>query len=357
MRDILPDLDKWGAQQNQSIALATVIQTWGSSPRRAGAKMALTPDGKITGSVSGGCVEGAVFESGVETMQTGRPQLLKFGVADETAWEVGLACGGQIEVFVQPLDAAIFAAQSTEILANRPYGLASVVDGPTGLLGGEVLVTQDRVTTSLEESLAEILAQKARPAMKAGRSQRFSFDWKDETLQVFVEVVNPPPTLVIVGGVHIAIALTAIAKTLGYTTLLVDPRRAFGNAERFPQVDRLIPAWPEEAFEEIHLNSETAVAMLTHDPKIDDPALKIALNSPAFYVGALGSRKTQDKRRQRLLAEGLTPEQLDRLYGPIGLDIGGETPEEIAVAIMAQIVAARRSRQPVKQPAMLAPEA
>jgi xanthine dehydrogenase accessory factor len=146
---------------------------------------------------------------------------------------------------------------------------------------------------------------------------------------------------VIVGGVHVAITLASIAKTLGYDTLVIDPRRAFGSVERFPHADRLVQAWPDEAFSQFEITSETAIAMLTHDPKIDDPALKIALNSPAFYVGALGSQKTQEKRRQRLLADGLTPEQLDRLHGPIGLDIGGETPEEIALAIMAEVVAAR----------------
>jgi xanthine dehydrogenase accessory factor len=166
----------------------------------------------------------------------------------------------------------------------------------------------------------------------------------DETLEVFVEVILPPPTLIAVGGVHIAIALVALAKTLGYRTIVVDPRGSWGNAERFPQVDQMIQTWPEQAFERLPLTRSTAVAMLTHDPKLDDPALRIALPSPAFYVGALGSRKTQAGRRARLKEAGLGEQHLDRLHAPIGLEIGADTPEEIALAIMAEIVEARRKQ-------------
>jgi len=340
MRDILTDLTQW-VERDEQIALATVVQTWGSSPRGVGAKMALTPDGKITGSVSGGCVEGAVFETGVEVIKSGRPQLLHFGVADETAWEVGLACGGQIDVFVEPLNKTIFEARRKELLAERPHTLATIIQGPEVFLGREVFITADeQIISTAEDSLEEIVLAKGRRARAAGRSQRIALEGEEAPeIEIFVEVVAPAPTLVLVGGVHIAVALTSIAKTLGYRTVVVDPRRSFGSPERFPQVDQLIQAWPQEAFSQINLNERTAIAMLTHDPKIDDPALQIALNSPAFYVGALGSQKTQGKRRQRLLEMGLTAEQLDRLHGPIGLDIGGETPEEIAVAVMAEVIA------------------
>jgi xanthine dehydrogenase accessory factor len=342
MRDILPDVRQWIANDEQ-VALATVIRTWGSSPRPTGAKMALTTDGKITGSVSGGCVEGAVFEAGVAALKTRRPELLKFGVADEDAWEVGLACGGQIEVFVKRLDRTFFDALQAELGGKQAFAVASVVRGPSDLLGSEALVDGDRVSNSFGSGLDEIVIERARLALAGGVSQRFDLDWEKNNLQIFIEVVKPPPALVIVGGVHIAIALAAIAKTLGYETLVVDPRRAFGTAERFPDVDRLVQAWPEEAFSQIEFTDQTAVAMLTHDPKIDDPALKIALNSPAFYIGALGSQKTQEKRRRRLLAGGLSEGQLARLHGPIGLAIGGKTPEEIALAIMAEIVAVRHA--------------
>ena len=345
MRDILPDVDKWQADNSDSIALATVIQTWGSSPRRAGAKMALTHDGKITGSVSGGCLEGAVFDTGVEVLKTNSPQLLHFGVADETAWEVGLACGGSIDIFVKPLDKDLFKSLRSVLVGEQTAVLVTVVRGPDKILGHEMLLKEDgSVTGTISDELNETVLNLARETLPQGESRRVLLN--DET-EVFIEVILPPPTVIAVGGVHITIALMALAKTLGYRTVVVDPRSAFGNEERFPNVDRLIQKWPDEAFQEIPLTRSTAIAMLTHDPKLDDPALKIALPSSAFYVGALGSKTTQAKRRQRLLDEGLTEEQLNRLHGPIGLNIGAGTPEEIAMSIMAEIVAARNN---VEQP-------
>jgi len=340
MKEILPDILNWLAD-DETIALATVVQTWGSSPRKAGAKMALTPGGKIAGSVSGGCVEAAVFEAGVEALKTGRPKLLHYGVADEDAWQVGLACGGTIDVFVKPLDRAFFEQLRVKTEANRRFAVVTVLQGPDNLLGKEILVAENGdATDSLGEGLDAIVIEKACQAMSERRSQRLWLSPGTETLQIFIDVANPPPTLVIVGGVHTAIALTAIAKTLGFQTVVVDPRKAFGSPERFPHVDRLIQSWPDEAFSLIEIGKETAIAMFTHDPKIDDPAIKIALNSPAFYIGALGSPKTQEKRRRRLMGEGFTSDQIDRIHGPIGIEIGGETPEEIALAVMAEIIAA-----------------
>ncbi|HJQ14677.1 MAG TPA: XdhC family protein [Anaerolineales bacterium] len=337
MRDILPDLDRWRAE-NKPVALATVVQTWGSSPRRAGAKMALTPDGKITGSVSGGCVEGAVYEAGVDVLRSNRPQLLHFGVADETAWEVGLACGGSIDIFVKPLDEAFFRALRSVITDEKSAVLMTVIRGPAELLGREMFVEENgTVTGAFTNEVGEKALAVAREALVRGVSHRAMLN---EDVEVFIELIAPPPTLIVVGGVHITIALVALAKTLGYRTVVVDPRSAFGSEERFPNVDRLIQRWPEDAFQEIPFTRSTAIAMLTHDPKLDDPALKIALPSPAFYVGALGSKTTQAKRRQRLLEEGLAEEHLNRLHGPIGLKIGAGTPEEIALSIMAEVVAA-----------------
>jgi len=338
MRDILPELTQWTSEQ-EPIAVATVIQTWGSSPRRAGAKMALTPDGKITGSVSGGCVEGAVFEAGVDVLQADRPQLLHFGVADETAWEVGLACGGSIDIFVKPLDTEFFNALHSVLSSDQAAVSATMVRGADELLGREMLVRDDgTVTGSIDPSLDLQVLDLANEILAQGESRRVKLN---EDTEIFLEAILPPPTLIAVGGVHITIALMALAKTLGYRTVVVDPRSAFGNETRFPNVDQLIQAWPQEAFDRLPITRSTAIAMLTHDPKLDDPALKIALPSQAFYVGALGSKTTQAKRRQRLLDEGLTEEQLDRLHGPIGLNIGAGTPEEIAMSIMAEIVAAR----------------
>lgn len=337
MRDILPDLENWGASENNSIALATVIQTWGSSPRRPGAKMAITPDGRITGSVSGGCVEGAVFDTGVEVLKANHPQLLHFGVADETAWEVGLACGGSIDIFVQPLAPETFERLRAVITEERAAVHVSIVRGPDELLGRWILLREDgSVIGTISEELNPRALEAAKESLASGESRRVMLS---EDIEIFAEAILPPPTLIAVGGVHITIALMALAKTLGYRTVVIDPRSAFGNETRFPHVDQLIPLWPDEAFQQIPITRSTAIAMLTHDPKLDDPALKIALASAAFYVGALGSKTTQAKRRQRLIEEGLTEAQLDRLHGPIGLELGAGTPEEIAMSIMAEIVA------------------
>lgn len=345
MRDILPDLDRWRAE-NKSIALATVIQTWGSSPRRAGAKMAITPDGGISGSVSGGCVEGAVFEEGVAVLKSNRPKLLHFGVADETAWEVGLACGGSIDIFVKPLDAEFFKSLRSVWAEERTAVSVTVVRGPDELLGREILIGEDgSVTGSLSGELNNAALRLAKEILAQGETRRAMLT---EGVDVFVELILPPPTLIAVGGVHITVALMSLAKTLGYRTVVVDPRSAFGNEERFPNVDRLIALWPDEAFRQIQITRSTAVAMLTHDPKLDDPALKIALNSPAFYVGALGSRTTNEKRRKRLLSDGMTESQLSRLHAPIGLDIGAQTPEEIALAVMSEVVKAYRKQNQVE---------
>ncbi|MCI0399667.1 MAG: XdhC family protein [Chloroflexi bacterium] len=348
MRDVIPDLDQWQIE-NVPVALATVVQTWGSAPRREGAKMALTPDGRITGSVSGGCVEGAVFEAGVETLETGRPQLLHFGVADETAWDVGLACGGTIEVFVEPLDRAVYDFVRSLLAEERPAATATVIRGPAGLLGKKLVVQRSgRPFGEIAVGVDGVAAAAAHTALAVGRSQRLALDLPDraaEPVELFIEVLLPSPTLIMVGGVHIAVALATLAKTLGYQTIVVDPRRAFGSEARFPHVDQLIQAWPDEAFRQVELNAATAVTMLTHDPKIDDPALKIVLPSQAFYVGALGSKKTHNRRRERLLAAGVAEEQVNRIHAPIGLEIGAQTPEEIALAIMAEITAARRKAE------------
>ncbi len=342
MREVIADIDRWRAQ-GAAVALATVIQTWGSAPRGVGAKMALTPANEIAGSVSGGCVEGAVVEAGVEVLKTGRPQLLHFGVADETAWSVGLACGGKIEVFVQALDPNVYDAVRQAIVKDRSAATVTIIGGPTELLGRELIVYEDgNHQGTLGTGLDEPAITAARAALVDEQAQRLTLpEIATEPIEIFIDVLQPAPTLLMVGGVHIAIALANIAKTLGYRTIVVDPRRAFGSEARFPQVDRLIQAWPDEALKQVSLTRSTAVVMLTHDPKLDDPALKVVLASHAFYIGALGSRKTQAQRRQRLQQAGFSDAQLDRVFGPIGLEIGAKAPEEIALAVMAQIVAAR----------------
>lgn len=336
MKEVIDDINRWQAE-NQPVALATVVQTWGSAPRKVGAKMALTPDGAISGSVSGGCVEGAVVEEGTAVLTTNHPKLLHFGVADETAWDVGLACGGTIEVFVEPLDTAVTHFIHNLIQNDAAGAVITVIRGPGELLGRKLAVSRagERLATLGDATLdAQAIAAEA----KAVHPQRVQLT---PEIEVFIDTVRPAPTLIMVGGVHIAIALTSYAKTLGYRTLVIDPRRAFGSDERFPHVDQLIQAWPDKAFAEVKVTPETAVALLTHDPKIDDPALKIILKANPFYIGALGSTKTHAKRIERLRGYGFGDEEIGKIHGPIGLNIGAQTPEEIALSIMAEIVKAR----------------
>ena len=341
MREVMADIDRWLAV-GESIALATVLQTWGSSPRQVGAKLALTASAQVSGSVSGGCVEGAVIETGFSVIKTDQPQLLHFGVANETAWEVGLACGGSIDVFVQRLDFTLYTAIHTALQSDRSSVIVTVIRGPIDLLGRSMIVNDaGEVIGTLGAEVDRDALEAANVVLRAGQSQRQALS---DSVELFFDVLAPAPEVIAVGGVHIAIALTQIAKVMGYRTTVVDPRGAFGTEARFPHVDRLIQAWPDEGLGQINLSGLSAVAVLTHDPKLDDPALKIALPSAAFYVGALGSPTTQAQRRVRLHAAGLSAELLDRLHSPIGLEIGSHTPEEIALSIMAQIVACRNQR-------------
>jgi xanthine dehydrogenase accessory factor len=303
MREIGPELREWDAA-GESIALCTVVETWGSSPRPLGSKMAVTASGKMAGSVSNGCIEGAVFEEAQQVLRSGVPKLCAFGVADDLAFEVGLACGGHIEVFVQPLQDA-----HREALA----ALAEEVEGSlrTDLVGGR---------TEFRRGRAE-----ARDPRREG--------------DTFSEPVLTPAQMVIVGAIHIAIPLHRLAKVLGYRVTVIDARSQFATRERFPEADEVTVAWPDEGLRKLRLDGSTALVILTHDPKFDLPALRAALASDAGYVGAIGSRKTNANRFEKLREEGFTDAQIARVHGPIGLDLGGRSAEETALAILAEVVA------------------
>jgi xanthine dehydrogenase accessory factor len=346
MRDVMDTVEAWRERGDEvAVALATVVETWGSAPRREGAKLALNAGGGIAGSVSGGCVEGAVVEAGQGVLARSRPERVSFGVSDESAWSVGLSCGGHIDVWIEPLHPGSWEAAREAVRGERAVAVATVLGGApdvADLVGGKRWLVEGRaaegsVAADLDAALDEALTQ----ALGTGRARKVDLDSPRGSLEVFVDVVTPSPLLVAVGGVHIAVALTRIARALGFRTAIVEPRTAFGSAERFPDVDLLLHDWPDAALERLRLGSSSAVAVLTHDPKLDDPALLAALRSQAFYVGALGSRKTQARRRERLLAAGLDEASLARLHAPIGLDLGGRAPEEIALAVMAQVVAVR----------------
>lgn len=336
MKEILQDVNNW-LQAGKQIALATVIQTWGSAPRKAGAKMAMTADNQISGSVSGGCIEGAVYESAMQTLQTGTPQLLHFGVADETAWEVGLACGGNIAVWVEPLNIEAYQHLQHLIQTEQAGESITIIEG-TGIGNTLTINRKGEQIGSLGNATLDQQASSIAQTYHVPTRHQLT-----EEIAIFVDTVRPAPHLIMVGGVHIAVALTHMAKILGYRTTVIDPRRAFGSADRFPHVERLIQQWPQKAFEQVVLDGETAVALLTHDPKIDDPALEAILETNVFYIGALGSRRTHAKRIKRLKEKGYSQTSIDKIHGPIGLNIQAHTPEEIALSVLAEIVKTYRT--------------
>ncbi|MEO9575946.1 MAG: XdhC family protein [Tateyamaria sp.] len=305
------------AKDGQGAALATVVQTWGSAPRRAGAQMVVSGEGEMFGSVSGGCVEGAVVVEALEALEDGVPRLLEYGVSDGDAFAVGLACGGTIKVLVEPIGTVMPLDLLEALVAARASRTpaAYVVD-----------------VSSWERRLDH-----------TGHAARFRNDRSgiDEDGRTFVSIHNPPLRLAIVGAVHIAQALVPMARIAGYDPVIIDPRAAFGSAARFPG-EMLIEDWPDEALAEVGLDTRTALVLLTHDPKLDDPALHIALGSDAFYIGALGSTRTHAKRVERLTEAGFAVEQIARIRGPVGLDIGAASPSEIAVSILAQMVQSLR---------------
>ncbi len=340
MKDVIDDIASWISEAREPIVVATVLKTWGSAPRRPGAKMAVDSGGRLTGSVSGGCVEGAVIEAARETLETGEPRRLHFGVVDETAWSVGLACGGSIDIFVETLDLNMFNQQKRLLDEERGGKILTVISGPRNIVGQKVLVDGEgnhfgNMAPELQERVVEL-------AYEAGQTQVMDLD---QDSKIFVELVRPSPTLIAVGGGETAIVLTRMAHLLGYRTVVIDPRRIFVSDERFPHVDKLIQKWPRSAFAEVELTADTAVALLTHDPKIDDPSLGILLERDLFYIGALGSRKTHAKRLERLARKGFTAKETNRIHAPIGLDIGAASPAEIAVSIIAEIVNVRNGKQ------------
>ena len=328
MRALLAEYARLRA--SEPVGRAVVTSVWGSAPQAEGATMLVSASGKMAGSVSGGCVEAAVAEEVRTAMARGAAKLVRYGISDERAWEVGLACGGSLEVLVEPtVSAPVLAA------AEGPGGVvvATFLDG---VEPGRSVLIDDSSPIEVTD-----LVRAAREALRSGRSRTVRVPAGGTDAGVFLEVFPRPPQLVIFGGVHVAAALVPLARALGYRAAVADGRASFLTRERFPDADQLILGWPDAAFAKAGIDSATAVAVLTHDPKFDDPALMIALRSPAMYVGAIGSKKTQAARRERLRAAGLTDDQVGRLFGPIGLDLGGRTPAETALAIMAEIVAVR----------------
>ncbi len=310
--DTCPETALAWHRAGKGAVLATVIETWGSAPRRVGAQLAISGEGEIEGSVSGGCVEGAVIVEAMDALEDGTPRELEFGVSDDDAFAVGLACGGTIRVLLEPVGAVLpeeILDQLVKYRATRSP-VAYVVD----LDGKSRSLTQD------------------------GHDMAFRMDRSGfvEDSRTFVAIHNPPLRLIIVGAVHIAQALVPMARIAGYDPTLIDPREAFGSDSRFPG-ETILHDWPDEAVKTLGLDTRTALVLLTHDPKLDDPALEHALRANCFYIGALGSKRTHAKRVERLTASGFTEAEIAQIHGPIGLDIGAAGPAEIAVSILAEM--------------------
>lgn len=318
--DSIPEVALGWHRSGAGAAIATVIETWGSAPRQAGSQLAISGSGEMAGSVSGGCVEGAVVTEALAALQDGQARVLTFGVSDDTAFSVGLACGGTIRVLVEPVGRGLPVDMLEALVAHRAA----------------------RKAVALVVDLADWTRRILHPGEDAAVDARFRSDRSGVAEDGgFVAIHNPPLRLVVVGAVHIAQALVTVARTCGYDCTLIDPRSAFGSAARFPG-ETILDDWPDDALATIAPDARTAIVTLTHDAKLDDPAIAYALRSPVFYIGCLGSTRTHAKRVERLAAAGFAPDEVARIHAPVGLDIGARTPAEIAVSIMAQITHALR---------------
>ena len=314
----------------QKIVLATVTRTWGSAPRPAGSQMVVRGDGAFSGSVSGGCVENAVIEAAQSAIEDGHIRNLEFGVSDEEAWAVGLACGGTIEVHIVP----VVTEEQKQILGNLELAIKK---SRAAVLASD-LKSGVWQLIYLDAENAGPFATAARDAARSDKSGVAEIEGKNW----FLTVANPPLDLAIIGAVHIAQPLSEMASRAGYDVRVIDPRTHFASAERFPGI-ALNHNWPDDAFAAKQLGARSAIVALTHDPKFDDPALSAALRSPAFYIGALGSKKSHARRLERLKDAGFTDEDLERIHGPVGLAIGARSPAEIAISILAEITQVLRN--------------
>ena len=355
MRELVETLTAWRGE-GQAVGRAVVIRTFGSAPRPEGAVLLGAADGRLSGSVSGGCVEGAAYEEIERARKDGHVRVIRYGISDEQAWDVGLACGGTIDVLVEPgvpeavqaaaADVEHGAAVLTPLPADAPPAEFGPHEPGPGAVPAPLLIVHDdgRLPDTAGDPATTgdrgVDAELIRGALEGlGRGTSRTITAGDR--QWFVEVFPVRPRLVIVGAVQVAIALVRLARELGFETVVVDGRQAFATRERFPDVDRLVVGWPDEVAEEIGLGPADSVAVLSHDVKFDEPAIVEALRRGCRYVGAVGSRKTQGDRRARLIEAGVSEADLARLHGPIGLDLGGRAPAETALAILAEIVAAR----------------
>ncbi|MET7358175.1 XdhC/CoxI family protein [Streptomyces sp. NPDC005562] len=356
MLDIADELSRW-VEQGRDFAVATVVAVGGSAPRQPGAALAVDSEGTAIGSVSGGCVEGAVYELCQQALEDGETVLETFGYSDEDAFAVGLTCGGIIDILVTPVRAdaparPVFAAALAAASAGEAAAVARVTSGPADLLGRALLIRASDEAGTYEGGLGghpeldRTVAAEARALLDAGRTATVEIGEDGsrcgQPLVVLVESSVPPPRMIVFGAIDFASALVRIGKFLGYRVTVCDARPVFATATRFPDADEIVVEWPHRYLESTEVDGRTVLCVLTHDAKFDVPLLRLALRLPVAYVGAMGSRRTHQDRNQRLRDVGVTELELTRLRSPIGLDLGARTPEETALSIAAEIVAHRR---------------
>ncbi|WP_299539021.1 XdhC family protein [uncultured Streptomyces sp.] len=363
MLDIAAELHRW-AEEGRDFAVATVVAVTGSAPRQPGAALAVDRDGAVVGSVSGGCVEGAVYELCAQALDDGLPVRERFGYSDEDAFAVGLTCGGVIDVLVVPVRAAdpgrpVYAAALAAAAGRRPAALARVTDGPAELLGRALLVDTDGpgdpqagggvpYTGGLggHPALDRTVAAEAYALLGAGRTGTLTVGAEGshcgQPITLLVESSVEPPRMIVFGAIDFAQALVRAGRFLGYRVTVCDARPVFATSARFPEADEVVADWPHRYLAATEVDARTVLCVLTHDPKFDVPLLETALRLPAGYIGAMGSRRTHLDRMERLREAGVTEAELARLRSPIGLDLGARTPEETALSIVAEIVAERR---------------
>jgi len=356
VREVLPQLLGWWAD-GRTVGVGTVVATWRSAPRPAGAAMLVGPEGEAVGSVSGGCVEGAVYELAESVVADGEPVLQRYGVSDDDAYAVGLTCGGIMDIFVEPVSRQTFpelGQVAEDVDAGNPVAVATVIEHPDpAWLGRRIVVrpegVQDRATGSLGSDRADAaVTDDARGLLAAGRTETLTYgpdgERRGEGMRVFVSSFAPRPRMLVFGAIDFAAAVAHVGHFLGYQVTVCDARPVFATHSRFPSADEVVVQWPHRYLEAERdagrVDSRTVLCVLTHDPKFDVPLLEVALRLPEVaYIGAMGSRRTHDDRLARLREAGLAEEELARLSSPIGLDLGARTPEETAVSIAAEIVA------------------
>jgi xanthine dehydrogenase accessory factor len=357
MREELATLRRWQAE-GARIGLATVIATSRSAPRLPGAILALHPDGEVLGSVSGGCVEGAVVEVATEVLDTGIPQRVSYGISDDEAFAVGLTCGGTIEVFVRPVTADVLDLEdlSRRLSAEEPVAIATVVEHPrSDRVGRSIVVGEDRVDGTTDDGwLDHAIVEGARGMLAHGATGLTHYgpsgERRRDEVTVMVESFAPRPRMLVFGAIDFAAAVASIGAYLGYRVTVCDARARFATTARFPDADEVVVAWPHRYLAETEVDDRTVICVLTHDPKFDVPVLQVALDTSAGYIGVMGSRRTHTDRLARLREAGVGEDALARLRSPIGLDLGARTPQETAVSIAAELVLLRNggSGSPLK---------